>query len=244
MPTRLLRLNRLLAEAGLTSRRKADQWIQAGRVAVNGRTVSEPGLRVYWPRDRVTVDGREVRLPDRFLYLMLNKPFGVVCSLHDPQGRPVVRDLLEGVQARVYPVGRLDFDSLGLLLLTNDGEWAYRLTHPRYRVPRTYKVTVSGRVSREVLEGLQRGIRLEDGVQCRAGAALIGGSRHQTILRLTLTQGLRRQVRRMLEAVGFPVIHLIRTGFGPLTLGELKVGAYRHLTEEEVLSLKKMVGLS
>jgi len=137
-----LRLNRILSLAGLCSRRQADQWILAGRVSVNGRVVREVGTKAFWGRDRILVDGKEISRPSRRLYLMLNKPFGTICTLSDPQGRPLVTDLLHDINERVYPVGRLDFDTMGLLLLTNDGEWAYRLTHPSYRIPRVYKVTV------------------------------------------------------------------------------------------------------
>ncbi|MCP4667050.1 MAG: rRNA pseudouridine synthase, partial [Deltaproteobacteria bacterium] len=136
------RLNRILSSAGLTSRRKADEWIKSGRVMLNGRLVVEPGVRALWGIDRIQVDGQEIPRPSQRTYVMLNKPFGYICALSDPQGRPLVGDLLKDIPRRVYPVGRLDFDTLGLLLLTDDGEWAHRLTHPSYRVPRTYKVTV------------------------------------------------------------------------------------------------------
>jgi pseudouridine synthase len=189
------------------------------------------------------VDGRDIAGPGERTYVLLNKPFGYVSSLKDPQGRPVVTQLLRDIRERVYPVGRLDFDSLGLLLFTNDGEWAHRLMHPRYRVPRTYKVTVGGEVTEETLLRLRTGVRLEDGRSYHAQAALLGRGKDQSVLRITITQGKSRQVRRMLDVLGYQVIHLIRTRFGGLSLGDVKVGRYRHLTPEEVGNLARLVGL-
>lgn len=237
------RINWILSAAGLTSRRKADTLILQGRVTVNGRVVRELGTRAIWGEDRIQVDGRDVPSPPEKIYLMLNKPFGYIASLEDPEGRPVVIDLIRDIKARVYPVGRLDFDSLGLLLMTNDGEWAYRLTHPRYRMPRTYKITVRGGVSHEAVNALENGVMLEDGPSGPARVSLITGQPQKTLLRMTITQGRSRQVRRMLEAVGYDVIHLIRIGYGNLELGNLKVGQYRFLEPDEVDGLKRSVGL-
>ncbi len=175
---------------------------------------------------------------------MLNKPFGIVCTLKDPLGRPVVTDLLKGITQRVYPVGRLDFDTMGLLLITNDGELAHYLTHPRRKIPRTYKATVAGNITEEAISSLNRGVRLEDGPSGRAKASLITGNDTQSVVRITITQGRNRQVRRMFEAVGYRVIHLIRTGFGDLRLGDLKVGEYRHLEATEVKSLRRSMGIT
>jgi 23S rRNA pseudouridine2605 synthase len=237
------RVNRILSLAGITSRRKADEWIQAGRVTVNGEVLRQPGAKAVWGIDDIRVDGKPVpNLSDR-LYLMLNKPFGYVSSLRDPEGRPVVTDLLPGINERVYPVGRLDFDSLGLLLLTNDGEWAHRLTHPRFHVSKTYKVTVEGEVSEATLRRLRNGVYLEDGFSEPAKASLIGRHGDQTDLRITVTSGKKRLVRRMIEAVDCRVVHLIRTGFGVIELGNLKIGRYRRLEPEEVEAMKKLTGL-
>ncbi len=238
------RLNRILSAAGLTSRRKADDWITSGRITVNGRLVTKPGAKAVWGVDRIKVDGEEIPgfLPR--VYLLLNKPFGYICSLNDPEGRPLVTDLLKDIPQRVYPVGRLDFDTLGLLLLTNDGEWAHRLTHPRYQVPRTYKVTVAGEVSSEAVNLLRKGVDLEDGPSGGSKVTLINRRKGQSTIRMTITQGRNRQVRRMLEAVGYRVVHLVRTGFGNLGLGDLKIGEYRQLETEEVQSMGKLVGLS
>lgn len=232
-----------MASAGLTSRRKADEWIKAGRVKVNGHVVNELGARAVWGVDRIEVDCEGIPKPSPRLYLLLNKPFGYICTLQDPQGRPLVTDLLRDIPQRVYPVGRLDFDTLGLLLLTNDGEWAHRMMHPRYQVPRTYKVTVAGEITDEAVRLLKKGVQLEDGPSGRSRPTVISRNPRQSILRITITQGKSRQVRRMLDTVGYDTVHLIRTGFGNLTLGDLKVGEYRHIETEEVVSLKKMVGM-
>ena len=243
-PTQPQRLNRILSLAGLTSRRHADEWIRSGRVSVNDQVVTEPGTKAVWGVDLITVDAREIPKPSQRLYLMLNKPFGYICSMSDPEGRPMVRDLLKDIPERVYPVGRLDFDTLGLLLLTNDGEWAHRLTHPKYRVPRTYKATVKGEINDRAIRLLNSGVETESGgPSLRGKATVITRNDRQSVLRLTITQGKSRQVRRMLDAVGYRVIHLIRTAFGTLSLQDLKVGQYRHLQTEEVEDTKKLVGL-
>lgn len=237
------RINRILSLAGVASRRKADEWIQSGRVTLNGLVVRALGEKAVWGVDRIEVDGQAIPGPSERIYLMLNKPFGYVCSLNDPLGRPVVSDLLKGIKQRLYPVGRLDFDSLGLLLFTNDGEWAHRLSHPRFRVPKTYKVTLEGKVTDTALGQLTEGVHLEDGFSGPAKVTLLRSSQQQSLVRITITSGRRRLVRRMTEAVGFPTVHLIRTGLGMLELGNLKVGAFRPLEPSEVEAMKKMVRL-
>ena len=237
------RINRILSLAGLTSRRKADQMIEAGRIRLNGLVIREPGTRALWGIDSIKVDGQEIPEPFERIYLMLNKPFGYICALSDPGQRPVVSDLVKDIKERVYPVGRLDFDTLGLLLLTNDGEWAHRLTHPRYHVPRTYKLTLEGKITDQTLDRIRRGIRLDDGPTGPCKATPIQQNGHKSIIRLTVTMGRSRMLRRMLDAVGHRVIHLIRTGFGSLELGELKIGDYRHLENHEIEAMKKMVGM-
>ena len=237
------RVNRILSLAGLTSRRNADDWIKSGRITVNGRLVTELGTRAVWGSDSIKADGKEIPKPSPRIFLMLNKPFGYVCTLKDPEGRHLVTELLKGITQRVYPVGRLDFDSLGLLLFTNDGECAYRLTHPKYQVPRTYKATVEGAITEEAMNILRNGIELEDGPSGPSKITLISRDGKRSIIRMTITQGRSRQVRRMLEAVGSSVTHLMRTGFGSLRLGDLKIGEYRFLEREEVETMKRMVGL-
>jgi 23S rRNA pseudouridine2605 synthase len=237
------RINRILSLAGLVSRRRADELIRSGRVMLNGQTIREPGVKGIWGEDSIRVEGKEIPEPSIRTYLMLNKPFGYICSLTDPEGRPIVTDLIKDLKTRVYPVGRLDFDSLGLLLLTNDGDFSYRLTHPRYRVPRTYEVTVKGSVNQEALRILRRGVQLEDGFSRSAKADLIRQSGGKSTIRLTVTLGRKRMVRRMMESIGYQTVHLIRTGFGNLELGTLKMGRYRHLELDEISGLKRMAGL-
>jgi len=242
-PQDMQRLNRILSLAGIASRRKADELIREGRVMVNSSKVTEPGIRATWGEDRIRVDGKEIPAPSQRVYLMLNKPFGYICSLRDPEGRPVVSELLHGMTERVYPVGRLDFDTMGLLLLTNDGEWAHRLAHPRFRVPRTYKVTLEGAISARAREDLKRGVYLEDGFSGPSKVALVKQTGGTSVIRMTVATGKSRIVRRMAEAVGHRVIHLLRTGFGILELGDLKVGKFRQLEPEEVEATKKLVGV-
>jgi len=232
-----------LSAAGLASRRNADEMIRSGRITVNGEPVKTLGVSAVWGVDSIRVDGREIPAPSQRVYLILNKPFGYICALKDPGGRPLVSDLVKDIPQRVYPVGRLDFDTLGLILLTNDGEWAHRLTHPRYHVPRTYKVTVTGRITDLALANLKKGILLEDGPSGPSRTDLIVRNDRQSIIRMTIRRGKSRQVRRMVEATGFRVVHLMRTAFGNLQLGDLKIGSYRHLTAEEVRATKKLVGM-
>jgi pseudouridine synthase len=244
IPPRKERVNKILSLAGLASRRKADELIKAGRIRVNGLVIKEPGARALWGVDSIALDGQEIPEPFERVYLMLNKPFGYICALSDPAGRPVASDLLRDVKERVYPVGRLDFDTLGLLLLTNDGEWAHRLTHPRYHVPRTYKITLEGKITDESLNRLRKGIRLKDGPTGPCKATPIQRDEQKSVIRMTITMGRSRMLRRMVDAVGYKVIHLIRTGFGNLELGELKIGNYRHLESHEIRAMKKMVRLA
>ncbi|MDQ1333939.1 MAG: Pseudouridine synthase [Thermodesulfobacteriota bacterium] len=217
--------------------------ILSGRVTVNGEQVKTLGTLAVWGVDSIGVDGREIPAPSERVYLILNKPFGYICALKDPAGRPLVTDLVKNLPQRVYPVGRLDFDTLGLLLLTNDGDWAHRLTHPRYHVPRTYKITVAGRITDLALSKLTKGLLLEDGESGPSKTQLILRNERQSILRMTITRGMSRQVRLMVEATGFRVVHLMRISFGNLQLGDLKIGRYRHLTADEVRGTKRLVGM-
>lgn len=237
-------MNRILSLAGVTSRRKADSLILEGRVRVNGNPATEAGAKARWGVDRIEVDGRPIPAPASRVYLMLNKPFAVMCSLSDPGGRPTVADYLRGLPARVYPVGRLDFDTMGLLLFTNDGDWAFRLSHPRYRVPRTYKATLAGEITEAEIAMLRRGVPLTDGPSGPATVTVVSRGAQQSVIRITITRGRNRQVRRMLETVGHRVIHLIRIGFGPLALGDLKGGESRFLTRPEVDEMRRLVGLA
>jgi 23S rRNA pseudouridine2605 synthase len=234
------RINKILSEAGLASRRKADELITSGRVMLNGKIIRELGAKAEWGKDSIKLDGREILKPAEKIYLILNKPFGYVCTLNDPQGRPIVTDLLREIPQRVFPVGRLDFDSMGLLLLTNDGDFSFQLTHPKYHMPRTYKITVQGNISEKDINTIKNGIELADGYISASSASLIGRQGEKSLVRLTIAQGRNRIVRRMIEALGYSVVHLVRIGFGSLELGNLKVGKYRHLKPDEVNELLEM----
>jgi len=205
--------------------------------------VTELGTKADPRTDRITIDGRPLRLSSERLYILLHKPVGVVTTLSDPEGRPTVRDLLPEVRVRVFPVGRLDYYSSGLLLLTNDGELALRLTHPRYGVCKTYLVKVKGTPTVEALEKLASGVRLEEGTTAPAEVRVIRGSDAKTWLEITLSEGRKREVRRMCEQVGYRVEKLTRIRLGPLNLGSLQPGRHRALTQQEVHKLRHAVGL-
>ena len=228
-----MRLNAYLARAGVASRRKADELIKAGRVRVNG----EPGALNTFVKadDRVEVDGRAVG-PQRLAYLLLHKPAGTVTTAHDPRGRPTVVQLVPR-DPRVVPVGRLDADTTGALLLTNDGELAHRLAHPRYEVDKVYVADVEGEPSDEAIRRLAEGVELDDRPTAPARARRLGPSR----IELTLHEGRKHQVKRMCEAVGHPVTRLHRSGYAGLTLGELAPGRWRELTDDEVTALRAAV---
>jgi 23S rRNA pseudouridine2605 synthase len=211
-------------------------------VQVNGETITRLGTTVDPWRDRILVDGQPLGAPSRPLYFLLHKPVGVVSTLKDPQGRPTVRDLLRGVPERVFPVGRLDYASSGLLLLTNDGELTERLLHPRYQLPRTYHAELSGVPTPAALQALRQGVRLEDGiVSAPATVRILRVRETKAWLELTLHEGRNREVRRMCAAVGYSVEKLLRVRFGPLVLNGLPVGAYRPLTPVEIRVLKRTV---
>ncbi len=239
MPT-ATRLNLYLARAGVSSRRGADALIAAGRVTVDG-AVATPGHQVA-PGQRVAVDGREVGEAERPVYLLLHKPSGVVTTAKDEKGRATVLDLVR-VRARVFPVGRLDLTTTGLLLLTNDGELAARLTHPRHEVPKTYHALVAGFPDAATLTHLKSGIDLDDGPTAPAEVRVMGGDPAGAALEIVLHEGRNRQVRRMCEAVGHPVRRLRRVAYGPLRLGDLPPGASRRLTSREVTALRRAAGL-
>lgn len=232
------RLQKYLARAGVASRRAAEEMIAAGRICVNGTVVTTMGVKVIPGVDRVEVDGREVRPPEDHVYLMLHKPAGYVTTLKDPLGRPIVADLLPDLGRRVYPVGRLDADTTGLLLLTDDGEFSQMLMHPRFHVPKTYLARVEGIPSEASLEKLQRGVVLHDGPTRPAEAVLVAGETSSALVRVTIREGRKRQVRRMFKHIGHPVIELHRERIGPVSLGDLPEGAVRTLTHEEVELLR------
>jgi 23S rRNA pseudouridine2605 synthase len=231
-----MRLAKYLAHAGVASRRAAEQLIAVGRVRVDDEVVTDPARDVD-EHNRISLDGRPVPGPEARVLYAVNKPLGVISTARDTHGRPTVVDLVPAGGLRLYPVGRLDADTTGLILLTNDGELANRLIHPRYEVPRTYRARVGASPVREqAVRALRRGVQLQDGRTAPARVHRLGG-RDSNLLELTLREGRNRQVRRMCEAVGHPVLALERVAFGPLRLGRLAVGAYRRLGEEEVKRL-------
>jgi len=234
------KLQKFLSASGVSSRRHAEVLIQQSRVTVNG-TVATLGMRVV-DGDKVRVNGVEVgpQAPRMFL---VNKPTGVVTTLDDPQGRPTVASLVPD-DVRVYPIGRLDLDTSGLLLMTNDGELSHRLMHPSFGVVKTYRVLVRGKVKPGAVKLLADGVALEDGMTSPAQARVIDAFADRSILELRIHEGRNRQVRRMCDAVGHPVIELVRTAYGPLTLGDLALGASRPLTDPEIRRLKKAAGLA
>ncbi len=236
-----VRLQKIIAEAGLASRREAERLIEAGEVTVNGRVVRELGTKADPERDHIKVRGKLIPRPAPRLYLALHKPAGYVTTMRDPEGRPTVADLVRGVKARVYPVGRLDWDAEGLLLMTNDGELAAALTHPRSEVPKTYEVKVKGIPDRTALSRLAAGPRLDDGPTRPAVVRYVGPAERNAWLEITIREGRYRQVRRMCEAVGHPVVRIRRIRFDGIALGDLPRGAYRPLTPDEVRRLKAAV---
>ena len=237
-----VRLQKVLAYAGVASRRAAEALILAGRVRVDGRIVTELGTRVLPRRSRVELDGQRLTaaLP---VYVVLHKPRGVMCTLSDPLGRPTVRDLLAKVPARVYPVGRLDFNTSGVLLATNDGDFAAGLMHPRRAVPKTYVVKVRGEIREKSLDALRRGVTLEDGKTLPAKVRLLRFERGKTWLELTLIEGRNQQVRRMTEALGFPVMRLSRIAFGGVTSEGLRPGEWRFLASDELAAMRNQYGV-
>ena len=236
-----IRLQKIIAQAGVASRRAAEKLIAEGRVMVNGETVHEMGTKADPSRDDIRIDGRRIKGAERLRYILLYKPQGYVTTRSDPERRPTVVDLLRGVKEYVYPVGRLDYDTEGLLLLTNDGELAVRLTHPRHGVERTYEARVAGMPNDEAIERLRRGIPLDGRKTLPAEVSLLNKRRGagSGILAITIREGRNRQVRRMLDAVGHPVKKLRRVGIGPLSDRGLKPGIWRDLTPQELRLLKR-----
>jgi 23S rRNA pseudouridine2605 synthase len=235
------RLQKILSQAGIASRRASEQLMLEGRVAVNGVTVRELGTKADPARDDIRVDGRRIKIAERRRYLLLNKPRGYVTTRSDPQRRPTVLDLLRGVREYVYPVGRLDYDSEGLLLLTNDGDLAAQLTHPSHGIARVYEARVLGVPDAHDLDRLSRGL-VVDGRRTQPADVMLAPTRRGgsgATLVITIREGRNRQVRKMCEAIGHPVDQLRRIAIGPITDQRLKVGSWRDLTEGEVAKLRR-----
>jgi 23S rRNA pseudouridine2605 synthase len=234
------RLQKILAQAGIASRRQAEVLISEGKVEVNGKVVTELGTKVNPDQDRIVVKGKPIQKEEKRTFLFY-KPLYVISSMHDPQGRKVVPDFFRKINERVYPVGRLDFDTEGLLLVTNDGELANHLLHPRFEVEKQYVATVKGIPDESSLEQLRNGVYLEDGLTAPAEVKLLQKRDDDSKIKLTIHEGRNRQIRRMCKVIGHPVMHLVRTRLANLTVKGLKRGEYRELSAAEVKGLKKLL---
>ncbi|MGE5217078.1 MAG: pseudouridine synthase [Chloroflexota bacterium] len=239
------RLQKILARAGLASRREAERWIGEGRVTVNGTVVRKLGSQADPVKDSIKVDGKRIKPAAAPLYYAFHKPPGVITTLNDPEHRPDLTPYVAslGEKRRLFPVGRLDYNTTGLLLLTNDGDFALRLTHPRYGVKKIYRAKLSACPSDEDLARLRKGIRLEDGMSAPARARVVSKLRKNAWVEIEVQEGRKREVRRMFEALGFFVEKLIRIRVGSVTLGPLPMGKLRPLSHSEIDSLKRAVGL-
>ena len=236
-----VRLQKVLAAAGVASRRASEIMIDEGRVEVNGKIVTEQGRRVNPDRDQIRVDGSRIPPPRRHMYLVLNKPRGVISTMDDPEGRTTLADYLPRTKERLFHVGRLDTETEGLIILTNDGEFAHRLAHPSYEVRKSYHVQVAGVMDNRTLKRLEKGVTLDDGPVKPDQVKLISRGQDRTLLQVSLHEGRNRIVRRMMDAVGHPVDRLARTAIGPVRLGNLPVGETRELSRDELGALLDMI---
>jgi len=235
------RLQKIIAGSGISSRRTAEKMIIEGRVTVNNAVVRQLGAKADIDEDEIRVDGKLILPETSKVYLMLNKPKGYVTTLRDPQGRPVVADLLPGVSERIFPVGRLDYDSEGLLLMTNDGDFSLKIQHPRFMIPKTYVVKIEGNLKSSDIKMLQDGIKLKDGKFKPESFHILKTNRKSCWLNLTIAEGRNRLIRRVFESLDHSVIRLIRTAIADIDLGSMKVGSFRHLTRKEVQHLMSFV---
>ena len=235
----LERLQKVIARAGVASRRHAEELILSGQVKVNGKVVTTLGTKVDPAKDHIRIGEKRLKLSQNLVYILLYKPPNCLSSLSDPLDRPLVMDLLPSLSERIYPVGRLDFDAEGLLLLTNDGDLTAHMIHPRSRIPRTYLVKVKGHPETSEIKALREGVKLNDGYTLPAEVKLEQELSRNSWWEITLYEGRNRQVKRMFEAIGYPVIRLKRIRFGPLWLGDMKSGEYMFLEKEEIRTLQK-----
>ena len=235
-----IRLQKYLADAGIASRRKSEELILAGRISVNGDVVTELGVKVDDKKDKVTFDGNPVSIDSKLVYIMLNKPVGYVTTVKDQFNRPAVVDLLKGVKERVFPVGRLDYDTSGLLLLTNDGDLTFKLTHPKHNVEKTYRAKVFGTPTTIEMSMFRRGLLIEGKKTAPAKISIVESQTKMCVVDISITEGRNRQVRKMCSAIKHPVSTLQRTAIGEIELGDLSVGKFRYLTDKEVKYLKKL----
>lgn len=233
----IVRLQKYIAMSGLSSRRGAEKMIEEGRVSVNGVKVREQGVKIEIGADKVSVDGKEIKTKNKKYYIMLNKPAGYVSTAKDQFDRPTVVDIIKTdlADVRIFPVGRLDYETEGLLLMTNDGDFTYKVTHPKFHIEKTYMATIKGGVKISDMNKLRNGIRLDDGFKTSpAQAEIVDAFDGHTIIKITIHEGKNRQVRRMFEAIGHTVEALQRTSIGSVELGNLPLGRWRHLTSHEV----------
>lgn len=235
------RLHVVLARAGVASRRKAENLIREGRVTVNGEVILKLGAQVVWGEDAIRVDNRLIRRLDPRVTIVVNKPKQVLTTSHDPRGRPTTAELIRRIKTRLFSVGRLDYHTEGLLIFTSDGELAHRLQHPGYGIPKTYRTKVKGLPAEKTLAHLRSGVILDGKPTATAQVKKIGTTGRNAWLEITIREGRYRQVRRMCAVVGHPVMKLKRIQYGPILLGDLKPGTYRHLTPQEMEKLRKCV---
>lgn len=238
-----MQLNKYLALCGVASRRRSNQYIAEGRVRVNDRIIRGLGHVIDPEKDRVTLDRQPVTMPRKFVYYLLNKPGNVITSASDPRGRRTVLELVPS-EERIFPVGRLDFDTEGVLLLTNDGYLAYRLAHPRYVIDKVYEAWVSGRMDGQDVEKLGKGVFINPGVRVRGDARILKVTRDRTLIQIRIHEGKKRQIKRMLKGIGYPVVYLKRTVFAGLNIRGLNSGKWRPLTAREVSALYRLTGLT
>jgi len=241
----LERIQKFISGAGVASRRKAEKMIQEGRIRINGQIILEPGYKIDPAKDNIVVDGLKIKPVSKMEYIVLYKPAGFVTTMHDPQGRPTVKDIIMDIPIRLYPVGRLDFNTLGLLLMTNDGEMANHLLHPRYEVEKVYEVIVKGLIKPLQIQSLRNGVIMKGDPRATAPAKVILKKNKDKIAKfhITIHEGRNRQIRRMCTAVGLKIAELTRIRYGCLTIKELEPGQYRRLTPIEIKRLKKDLGL-
>ena len=234
------RLQKVMAHAGVASRRKSEEIIAAGRVKVNGEVVTEMGTKVDPQKDTIEVDGEEIEKEQK-VYLKLYKPTGYVTTVKDPQGRKTVLDLIDGVDKRIYPAGRLDLDSSGLLLLTNDGDLTHKITHPSHELDKEYEVVINGQLKRQEIKQFKKGIDLQEGRTAPAKINKVNEDNKNTTYKVIIHEGMNRQIRRMFDVLGYKVVSLIRVRIGNITLGSLNPGEHKALSREEVQDLLRLL---
>ncbi|NOR22822.1 MAG: pseudouridine synthase [Desulforhopalus sp.] len=229
-----IRLQKFIAQCGIASRRKAEAYISAGRIAIDGQITKEMGIRIIPGKNKITFDGKLVEAREQLVYYLLNKPKGYVTTLSDPQGRPIVTSLVKESKARLFPVGRLDLDTEGALILTNDGEFAQKIQHPSHGIDKTYEALVKGCPNKEKIALLERGIFLEGKMTAPAAVSVVAKVGKNCLMQITIHEGRKRQVKKMFAFIGYPVLHLKRTAYGKLSLGRIALGDFRQLNPSEL----------